>query len=151
MSDKLWYPVFLDLEGKRVLVVGAGKVGFRKAAGLVEAAARVTVVAPRFDADFEGLRAERVEREFEDGDLEGSVLVCAATDSREVNRRIYELATARGIPVNVADARDECSFIVPARIHREGLQIAISTGGSDPSRAAAVRRELENWLNGVRR
>lgn len=146
----LYYPVFLDIRGQRALVIGAGLVALRKARGLLESGALVTVVAPVFHPGFDALPVERLAREFTDSDLDGAALVFAATDSRAVNRRAGELAKARGIPANIADAPNECTFLVPARIHRENLQIAISTGGKSPSRAAYLRRRLEEWLDGMR-
>ncbi len=146
----LYYPVFLDIRGQRALVIGAGPVALRKTRGLLEAGARVTVVAPAFHSDFDGLPVERIQHEFTDSDLDGAALVFAATDSREVNHRAAVLAKARGIPANIADAPAECTFLVPARIHRENLQIAISTGGKSPSRAAELRRKLEEWLDSMR-
>lgn len=150
MTARRWYPIFLDLEGKRVLVVGGGKVALRKARGLLDAGARVVAVAPRFASEFDGLPVERIERPFEDGDVEGAALVFAATDSREVNQHVGHVAAERGILANIADAPGECAFIVPARLIADGLQIAISTGGEDPARAARVRRELERCLELMR-
>ena len=150
MAAKTWYPIFLDLTNRRVVVIGGGKVALRKARGLVEAGARVTVVAPRFDSGFDGLPIERSERPFEDRDIDQAALVFAATGDREVNRRAGEIARAAGIPANIADAPGECGFIVPSRIRRDNLQIAISTSGEDPALAAELRRKLEEWLDLMR-
>jgi siroheme synthase-like protein len=147
MSGHPWYPVFLNLHDQPVLVIGAGKVALRKTRGLLEAGARVTVVSPQFDPEFDGLPVHRIHREFEPPDLEGARLVFAATNARNVNQQAGELARTRGIPANIADSPAECAFIVPARINRQDVQIAISTGGESPSRAAALRRKLEEWLN----
>lgn len=146
MAAKAYYPLFLDIEGRRVVVVGAGKIGFRKARGLVEAGARVVVIAPEFDPRFENLEVERVSRGYSEGDLTGAMLVFAATDNRDVNRRVGEAARALGIPVNVADAPVECAFVVPARAVVDGIHVAVSTGGTDPARAARVRSEIEMFL-----
>ncbi len=143
-----YYPVFLKIEGARVVVVGGGAVGLRKARGVVEAGARVTVVSPVFHPDFDDLAVARIEREYRPDDLQGALLVFAATDQREVNRQVAEHAGTLGIPVNVADAPDECRFIVPARANVEGVQIAVSTGGVDPGTAARVRRRIEQLLGG---
>jgi precorrin-2 dehydrogenase/sirohydrochlorin ferrochelatase len=150
MDGKPWYPVFLDMEQRRAVVIGGGAVALRKVQGLLEAGARVTVVSPGFDPGFEGLTVDRAGREFAESDLDGAALVFASTNVREVNRRIGELARARGIPANIADAPAECGFIVPARIRRAGLQIAISTGGEDPARAASARKKLEELLDLMR-
>lgn len=141
-----YYPIFLDLAGKPVLVVGAGKVALRKTKGLLEAGASVTVVAPRAEQEFAHLAVTLRSRRFRVADMDGAVLVFAATDDRRVNHRVAEAAARRGIPVNVADAPSECAFIVPARITRGNLQIAISTGGESPRLAATLRRKIEENL-----
>jgi siroheme synthase-like protein len=150
MPGKVWYPIFLDIEGRRAVVIGGGVVALRKTRGLIEAGAQVTVISPHFDPGFDELPIQRIQREFEDGDIEGAALVFAATNVREVNRRAGELARSRGIPANIADAPQECGFIVPARILRDGVQIAISTGGEAPARAALLRKKLEEWLKLMR-
>jgi siroheme synthase-like protein len=141
-----YYPIFLDVAGKPVVVVGAGKVALRKTKGLLEAGACVTVIAPRAEPEFAGLAVTMRGRRFRISDIAGAVLAFAATDDRRVNRRVAEAAGRRGIPVNVADAPAECAFIVPARITRGSLQIAISTGGESPRLAAALRRKIEENL-----
>ena len=141
-----YYPIFLDLDGKPVLVVGAGKVALRKTKGLLEAGAAVTVIAPRIRPEFANLPVTLVRRPFRPADLRGAVLAFAATDDRRVNQAVMLAARGRGIPVNVADSRRECTFIVPARITRRNIQIAISTGGESPRVAAALRRKIEENL-----
>jgi precorrin-2 dehydrogenase/sirohydrochlorin ferrochelatase len=135
-----YYPVFLNLQDKLVLVVGAGKVALRKTQGLVEAGARVKVIAPDCDPDFKRLPVEVVCRKFRKADLKGAVLAFTATDDRNVNRAAAQEAKRRGIPINVADARAECDFIVPSLISRGKLQFAVSTGGENPRLAADLRR-----------
>jgi siroheme synthase-like protein len=140
------YPIFLDLRGRAVLVAGAGKIALRKTRGLLEAGAQVTVVSPAWLPDFEALPLRLVRRRFRAPDLEGAALVFAATDDRAVNRRIGALAKRRAILANIADSAEECGFIVPARLERGGVQIAISTGGRSPRAAAELRRKLEALL-----
>lgn len=138
-----YYPIFLDLRGKRVLVAGGGPVGVRKAQGLLDAGAAVTIVSPELSRP---LPVHWRKRRFRASDLDGHALAFAATNDRRVNARIAILAKQRGIPVNVADSPDECDFIVPARLNRGGFQLAISTGGKDPRAARALRRKLEEIL-----
>jgi len=145
-----FYPIFLELAGREVLVVGAGKVGLRKIRGLLEAGARVTVVAPRAEAELVRLGVRWRRRGFRKTDLDGKVLAFTATDDRRVNHRVAVEARRRGIPVNVADAPGECDFIVPARMRSGNLQVAISTGGQSPRLAAELRRKLEELLSGSR-
>ncbi len=141
-----YYPLFLNLQEKPVLVVGAGSVGMRKANGALEAGARVTVVAPEAGPGMETIGVRWLRRRFRTSDLKGMALAFAATDDREVNRRVAEAAKRLGIPVNVADAPAECDFLVPARLVVGAVQVAISTEGRSPRLAAAIRRELERVL-----
>ena len=126
-----------------MLVAGAGKVALRKTRGLVEAGARVTVVAPRQEPEFAALPVRIVPRRFRLGDLKNARLVFAATDDRRTNRRIGIAARERGIFANIADSAEECGFLVPARWQQGNVQIAISTGGTNPRLAAGLRRQLE--------
>jgi siroheme synthase-like protein len=139
-----YYPVFLDLRDRPVVVIGGGRVARRKVQGLREAGARVRVIAPRIASR---LRADAlVRRRYRPGDLRGAVLAFAATGDRAVNHAVAREARRRRIPVNVADSAAECTFLVPARLRRGGLHIAISTSGQDPRLAKAVRRRLEALL-----
>jgi siroheme synthase-like protein len=141
-----YYPIFLDLKDRPVLVVGAGKVALRKTRGLIEAGARVTVVAPEWEPEFENLPVRRVVRGFRASDLAGAMLVFAATDDRLTNHRIGVAAKGRGIFANIADSATECDFVVPARVQRGTVQIAVSTGGESPRLSAELRRKLEDVL-----
>jgi len=140
------YPIFLDLKDRPVLVVGAGKVALRKSKGLLEAGARVTVVAPECEPEFESLPVRMVRRRFRASDLAGAMLVFAATGDRLANHRIGIAAKGRGVFANIADSAEECDFIVPARLLRGGVQVAVSTGGESPRLAAELRKKLEEVL-----
>ena len=141
-----YYPIFLDLKDRHVLVVGAGKVALRKTRGLLEAGARVTVVAPEWEPEFEDLPVRRIARRFRASDLSGAMLVFAATDDRLTNHRVGVAAKGRGIFANIADSAAECDFVVPARVQRGSVQIAVSTGGESPRLSAELRRKLEEML-----
>jgi siroheme synthase-like protein len=142
MSEKRYYPLFADLEGRRCLVVGAGSVGLEKARGLVDCGAEVTVVAPEADPEIEHVALRWVRRRYEPTDLVAQVLVCAATSDAEVNRQVFADAEACGILCNVADVPESCSFILPA-IHREGpVAVAVSTSGASPALAQRIRDEV---------
>ena len=140
------YPIFVDLKDRPVLVVGAGKVALRKTRGLVEAGARVTVVAPECEPEFESLPVRLVRRRFRASDLAGTLLIFAATDDRMTNHRIGIAAKGKGVFANIADSAEECDFIVPARVQRGSVQIAVSTGGESPRLAADLRKKLEDLL-----
>lgn len=141
------FPMFLKLEGKRCLVVGAGKVGEPKIAGLLETGARIHVVALDASATVrEWALAGRIEldlRPFHPDDFNGAFLAVVATSSRSLNERIYEEAQRRGVMCNVVDVPDLCDFFYAAVVRRGDLQIAVSTAGQSPSLAQTIRQELE--------
>ncbi|HTP32230.1 MAG TPA: bifunctional precorrin-2 dehydrogenase/sirohydrochlorin ferrochelatase [Candidatus Acidoferrales bacterium] len=140
--DNRWYPIFLDLKDRPVLVAGAGTVALRKVKGLLEAGARVTVVAPRHLPEFQLLPLRLIAREFRTTDLAGAALVFAATNHRAVNHRIAVAAKKRGIFANIADSAAECGFLTPARLARGNVRIAIATGGTNPRLSAELRRKI---------
>lgn len=140
------YPAMLKLESTPCLVVGGGGVARRKISSLIAAKAKVTVVAPRFVPQVaEWIRAGVIsghEREYERSDGEGMRLVFAATDSKEINLRVWRDARRRGQWINVADAPELCDFYVPATVERGRLKIAVSTSGASPALAADIARAL---------
>ena len=141
------FPMFLKLEGRQCLVVGAGKIGEPKIAGLLDAGARIRVVAlDASPAVREWARDGRIEldlRAFSPDDLDGAFLAVVATSSRTLNERVYHEAQRRGVLCNVVDVPDLCDFFYPAVVRRGDLQIAVSTAGQSPSLAQQIRRQLE--------
>ena len=141
------FPLFIDLNDKTVLVVGGGPVAARKARVLLDYGPRVLVCAPRFVPELEQLSgAELLRQPFVPDLLEGVSLAIAATDDRVLNRTVAQLCRKRAIPVNVADSREESTFLFPAVVRRGRLSVGISTGGASPAAAAYVRRTLEEQL-----
>ncbi len=142
-----YYPAFLDLRGRRCVVVGGGAVAERKVASLLRCGADVVVVSPAVTAGLRTWAGEGrlavVPRPYRPGDLEGAWLAIAATGDAEVNRQVFAEAEDRGLLVNVVDDPAHCNFIVPAVMRRGGLVLAISTGGRSPALARRVREELE--------
>jgi precorrin-2 dehydrogenase/sirohydrochlorin ferrochelatase len=138
------YPIFLDLDGKRCVVVGGGEVANRKARKLLQARAEVVVISPEVKPELASIAAEVRRRPYEEGDLEGAFLAFAATDRREVNAAVAREAVERSIPVNVADEPSEGDFALPSTLRRGQLQVAVSTSGASPTLAQRIRRELED-------
>src|SRR6202050_1992078 len=141
------FPMFVKLDGRRCLVVGAGKVGEPKIGGLIETGARVHVVAlEASEAAHQWARAGKITleiRSFTSSDLDGTFLAIVATASRDLNSSIYREAQQRGILCNVVDVPEYCDFYYPAVVRRGDLQIAISTNGQSPSLAQKLRQQLE--------
>ncbi len=140
-------PMFMKLSGRNCLVVGAGKVGEPKVAGLLETGANIHVIAPEATPTVrEWARLGKIDlslRLFTDEDLDGVFLVVVATASRALNERIYHEAQKRGVLCNVVDVPDLCDFFYPSVVRRGDLQIAISTAGQSPSLAQKIRQQLE--------
>lgn len=143
-------PIFMNLRGRHCLLVGGGEVAARKARLLLEAGAQITVIAPRLGPTLARLVAEKKVTHrtvsFAEDQLAGNALVFAATDERTVNQHIYEAASARGIPVNVVDQPDLCTFIMPSIVDRSPVVVAVSTGGAAPVLARLIRARLETLI-----
>jgi uroporphyrin-III C-methyltransferase/precorrin-2 dehydrogenase/sirohydrochlorin ferrochelatase len=145
-----YMPVFLKLAGRPCLVVGGGKVAARKVAMLKRAGGRVTVVSPAACEEIQahGRQGEinYLERGYQEADMDGMALVIAATDDADLNRSVAQQANGAGIPVNVVDSLEDCSFIVPSIIDRSPVQVAVSTGGASPVLARLLKARLESSL-----
>jgi precorrin-2 dehydrogenase/sirohydrochlorin ferrochelatase len=141
------FPMFLKLEGRQALVVGAGRIGEPKIGGLLETGAHIRVVSiDASPAVREWARAGKLEldlRAFTATDLDGAFLAVVATNSRTLNERVYHEAQRRGVLCNVVDVPDLCDFFYPAVVRRGDLQIAVSTAGQSPSLAQKIRQQLE--------
>lgn len=149
MSDMKYYPLFMDLSGRKCLVVGAGAVAARKARSLLECGARVTVVGEQPVAAFRALERRGVvvvRRSFRARDVGRQALVIAATDDRAVNAAVAAAARRRDIPVNAVDDPPNCTFIVPAVVRRGDLTVAVSTGGKSPAAARLVKEKIASLL-----
>lgn len=140
MHAPSYYPLMLDLRGRKCVVVGGGEIARRKIDGLLIAGAEVTVVTPTSVAMIAGVRV--LQRAFEPQDLYGAWLVIAATDDPQTNARVAEEATARQIWVNVVDDPQRCTAIMPAVVRRGLLCLAISTAGACPVWARRLRDDL---------
>ena len=143
-----YYPVYLNLRGRRCVIVGGGTVAEGKIARLLDSGAEIRVVSPdatpgirQFVADGS---VQWEERKYRDGDLEGAFIAIAATNVREVNRRIFEEANERGVMLNAVDDPPNCSFIAPSIVQRGPVTLAISTGGVSPALARKLRESLQS-------
>lgn len=143
-----YYPVFLAVAGKKVVVIGGGAVAERKVRALVKAGAEVTVISPsltrRLLREKEKKTIRHIARGYRSRDLRNSFLVIAATDSPPLNSRVARDAPS---PVNVVDVPEECTFIAPSVVRRGPLTIAVSTGGASPAFSKTIRKELEKIIS----
>jgi len=143
-------PIFLKLDGRPGLLVGAGTVALEKIGSLLKTGVRLRVIAPHVRTEVRQLAAEGklelIEREFQPSDLDGNFIVIAATDVPEVNATVYREAVARGIACNSVDDIPNCDFFFGSVVSRGHLQIAISTAGESPAVAQRLRREIDEQL-----
>jgi len=145
-----YYPVFLNVEGKKCVVVGGGQVAWRKVKVLLEHGADVEVISPDLCPELaklvQGREIHALTREYQAGDLKNAFVTIAATDSGDINQRVVVEARRRAVLVNVVDDAGNSDFIVPSYLRRGELTIAVSTGGKSPALARKIRSRLEKEL-----
>ena len=141
-----YYPVFLNLNGKRCVVFGGGSAAETKITKLRDAGARVTIVSPEVTINIQAAvqlgELEWCAREYQAGDLAGAFLGIAATNVRSVNQQIFQEAEELGVLLNVVDEPIQCTFIAPSTIRRGPVTVAISTAGASPALARKMRQAL---------
>jgi precorrin-2 dehydrogenase/sirohydrochlorin ferrochelatase len=145
-----YYPICLDMTGRRCVVIGGGAVAERKVAGLLSAGAAVSVISPKLTKQlFDWVKSGTIKHEsrnYLSGDLVGYEVAFVATDDAGVDAAIYEEGRSRGIWVNVADDPRQCDFILPAVLRRGDLVVAVATGGKSPALSRWIRDELEDYF-----
>ena len=141
------FPMFVDIENKKILVVGGGNVGLRRIGVLISFKADITLVSDRLDGAVpEGVRL--IHRAFEDGDIEKNYFfVIAATDNRAVNHRIYELCAQKDIPVSVCDCPEESTFFFPAVCKNDRLSVGIVSDGSHHELVSKTAEKIRSVIN----
>lgn len=144
LAPKVYYPAFLNLKGKKTVVIGGGKVAERKILALLKTGADITVTSPEITKKIEKEklkgRIKHITRQYRKGDLKNAFLVIAATDYPAINERVSKDALCL---VNVVDTPDLCNFIVPSIMNRGLLNIAVSSSGISPALSRSIRKELE--------
>ena len=141
-----YYPVFIDVNKRRCVIIGGGNIGQEKVEKLLECDADVFVISPEVNPHVEDLASSQQiswdEREYQQGDLEGAFIAIAATDDNTVNRQIAKEAEDRNVLLNVVDVTHLCTFIAPSVARRGEVTIATSTGGASPALARTFREKL---------
>lgn len=145
-----YYPIFLDISGRDVVVIGAGIVALRKVEGLLEVNANVRLISPDLHPDLEKFvesgQVQYEQREYRPGDLTGAALAFVASDDRTVNAAVAQEGKERRVWVNAVDDPPNCDFIMPGIVRRGDLTVAVSTSGGSPALARVIREELEEYL-----
>lgn len=145
-----FYPIMLRLNGKKIVVVGGGNVAERKVKGLLETGADITVISPEATAELQKLACEgRIfwqQKLYAEEDVQGSVMVFAATNDRGLNQLVKDSAEPHQL-VTIADDPDGSDFHIPAHLQRGRLSIAVSTGGASPTLARKISKQLEQQFD----
>lgn len=149
-EQAMYFPFFVDLTQKQVLVVGAGTIAARRIRTLAEFAGQIRVCAPEISASVRELSESYsivlLEKGFAETDLDGADLVLAVTDDRELNHRIARLCRTRGIPVNDCSEKELCDFYFPSIVQKDGIVIGIGASGQDHGLVKRTRIELEEFF-----
>lgn len=142
-----YYPMMLNIENKKCLIVGGGDIAYRKILELIEYGANITVVSININEDIEVFVQNRlinyIQDRYHKAYLENTYIVIASTNDSKVNNDVFRDCSEKGILVNVVDDPKNCSFIVPSKIKRGDLTISISTNGKSPTLSRSIREDLE--------
>ena len=147
---KAYFPMFMDISEKKILVIGGGQIAARRIKTLLRFAEDIKVVAPRICEELRELEQQGkivwVKRGWVEADAEGMDIVLAAADSRAVNHRAVVFCNESGILVNSADDKKKCDFYFPAIVEKDDLIIGIGANGENPAKVKAARQQLEDLL-----
>lgn len=144
-----YFPFYIDIEKKNILVVGGGAVALRKVEKLLPFNPVITVVSPEICNEIVKLGVKTVKRVFADSDLDGIFCVISATNNSQVNEHIYRLCSEKNIPVNTVDDKERCTFIFPALVKENGVTAGITTSGKSPVYAKYVKEQLMQLLENI--
>lgn len=145
-----YFPLFVNIAGKKIIVAGGGKIALRRVRTLLKFGADICIISPEVCQEIAGLEKEGVikllYRKYQSGDVKGAFMVIAATDDADVNNLIKEECGQNDIPVNTADKKSRCDFYFPSVVLTDETVIGISSGGDDPSAVKKTRRKIEKTL-----
>lgn len=143
-----FFPFYTDIENKKCVIAGGGRVAAGKVRRLAEFRPEIVVIAPEISDEILQSGVRTIKRRFADSDIEGAFMVIGATDDEAVNRHISGICREKGIPVNIVDKPELCSFYFPAIVKKENVTIGISTEGKSPLFAKYLRRRFEEEIDG---
>lgn len=144
-----YFPFYIDIEKKDILIVGGGAVALRKVEKLLPFNPVITVVSPEICNEIVKLGVKTVKRVFADSDLDGMFCVISATNNSQVNEHIYRLCSEKNIPVNTVDDKERCTFIFPALVKKNGITAGITTSGKSPVYAKYIKEQLIQLLENI--
>lgn len=150
MKNKQYFPLFVDISDKKIVVVGAGKIAARRVKTLVDFGAAIVVVAPQISQELEQMEQEHkitiIRREYQREDIYDAWMVLATTDNHKLNEEIYSVAKCLGALVNVASNREKCDFHFPGIVKKDSYVVGINASGKDHHGAAVLREKISEVL-----
>lgn len=150
MKNKQYFPLFMDISDKKIVVVGAGKIAARRVKTLVDFGAAIVVVAPQISQELEQMEQEHkitiIRREYQREDIYDAWMVLATTDNHKLNEEIYSVAKCLGALVNVASNREKCDFHFPGIVKKDSYVVGINASGKDHHGAAVLREKISEVL-----
>lgn len=153
MKTKRYFPMFIDLSDKNVVVVGGGNIATRRVKTLLQFTRNVTAIAPKVTEELRGLGTagyvNLITRPVKRSDFQTAYMVIAATNDRKLNDEIHRICRQEGVYVNVASDREQCDFYFPGIYMEEGLVVGITASGLDHKKARRIREEIQNALKRV--
>ena len=147
-----YFPFFVDISDRECLIVGGGKIAYRKACAVLKYGAKVLVVAPEICEEFELLKKEYTgavktwQREFTDSDTDNRFFVIAATDDEKIDKKVSEICFKKNILVNTVDRKEYCNFYFPSIVKKGDIVVGVSSGGKSPVLARELRKKIENAI-----
>lgn len=151
MSQNPYFPLFVDLSEKKIVVIGAGTIAKRRIKVLYDFVGQITVIAPEIHPDIQKLantgKLKTVRKCYESADIDGADIVLAATNNKTVNREIAKLCRERHIPVNNCSDKEQCDFYFPGIIHTENAVIGVTASGQDHAKAKEITEKIKKALD----
>lgn len=151
--ENVYFPMFIDISKRKIVVAGGGQVALRRVKTLLLFAENILVVSPRINEELCSLEREgRIRcrrKECQREDIEDADIVLAATDCRKVNDAVFSYCREHGILVNTADDKNKCDFYFPSVMQKDGVTIALNSGGTSPAKVKRFREQIENCLHGT--
>lgn len=145
-SNLTFLPISVNITGKKIVIIGGGKVGYHKAVILNRFTDKATVISPQFHEGFDALPFERIQKEYEKEDLRDAFLVYVCTENELLNRQIKKDAEQSGILTSVCDNPPLCDFISPAIVKQDNVTIAVSSNAQDVYQSIDIRNQIQKLI-----
>jgi siroheme synthase, N-terminal domain len=145
-EDLTFLPISINITGKKIVIVGGGKVGYHKASILSRFTDKATVISPRFREEFDTLPFKLIKKEYSQEDLDGAFLVYICTENEELNAQIKKDAESKGVLASVCDSPQLCDFVSPAILKHDNISIAVSSNAQNVRQSISIRNRINELI-----